>query len=86
MWDLVPQPGMEPGPPDLGAWSLSHWTTREVPLGFCLTRHHHMKMGDIEEITPEENSSSSAQEMYPSCGLGLEDLRGRRVTTPHGGF
>ena len=31
MWDLVPWPGMEPGPPALGAQSLSHWTTREVP-------------------------------------------------------
>ena len=25
MWDLVPRP------PALGVWSLSHWTTREVP-------------------------------------------------------
>ena len=33
MWDLVPQPGIEPRSPALGAWSLSHWTTREV-LGF----------------------------------------------------
>ena len=32
MWDLVPQPGIEPRPPALGAWSLTHWTTREVPL------------------------------------------------------
>ena len=31
MWDLVPWPGIEPQPPVLGAWSLSHWTTREVP-------------------------------------------------------
>ena len=30
MWDLVPRPGIKPGPPALGAWSLSHWTTREV--------------------------------------------------------
>ena len=30
MWDLVPWPGMKPRPPALGAWSLSHWTTREV--------------------------------------------------------
>ena len=29
--DLVPWPGIEPGPPALGAWSLNHWTTREVP-------------------------------------------------------
>ena len=27
-WDLVPWPEIEP----LGAWSLSHWTTSEVPL------------------------------------------------------
>ena len=31
MQDLVPQPGIERGPPALGAQSLSHWTTREVP-------------------------------------------------------
>ena len=30
VWDLVPWPGIEPGPPALGAWSLSPWTTREV--------------------------------------------------------
>ena len=34
MWDLVPQPGIEPGSPALGAQSLTHWTTREVPLHF----------------------------------------------------
>ena len=28
---LVPQPGVEPMPPAVEAWSLSHWTTREVP-------------------------------------------------------
>ena len=32
MWDL-PQPGIEPVPPALGAWSHNHWTTREVPYG-----------------------------------------------------
>ena len=31
MWDLVLWPGIEPGPPALGVWSLSHWITREVP-------------------------------------------------------
>ena len=31
IWDLVPWPGNEPGTPALGAWSLSHWNTREVP-------------------------------------------------------
>ena len=32
MWDLVPWPGIKPRPPAFGAWSLSHWTIREVPL------------------------------------------------------
>ena len=27
----IPSPGIEPGPPALGAQSLSHWPTREVP-------------------------------------------------------
>ena len=26
MWDLVPRPGIEPGLPALGAWSLYYWT------------------------------------------------------------
>ena len=30
IWDLVPWPGIEPGPPALGTWSLSHQTTREA--------------------------------------------------------
>ena len=38
MWDLVPWPGIKPWPPALGAWSLSHWTTREVPNIRFLTR------------------------------------------------
>ena len=35
MWDLVPWPDTEPGPPALEAWSLSHWTTRGVPTHAC---------------------------------------------------
>ena len=31
MWDLVPWLGIKPRPPVLGAWHLSHWTTRAVP-------------------------------------------------------
>ena len=34
MWDLVPWPGIEPGSLLLGMWSLSHWSTREVPDTF----------------------------------------------------
>ena len=32
---LVPQPGIEPTSPAVEAWSLNHWTTREVPSVFC---------------------------------------------------
>ena len=28
---LVPQPGTEPTPPALDAWSLNHWTARNFP-------------------------------------------------------
>ena len=35
MWDLVPWPEIQPGPPTLGAQNLSHWTIREVPVGSC---------------------------------------------------
>ena len=34
IWDVVPQPGNELRPPALGAWSLSHWTTKKVPAYF----------------------------------------------------
>ena len=34
MWDRVPWPGVERGPPAWRAESLSHWTTREVPAHF----------------------------------------------------
>ena len=41
MWDLVPWPGVASRPPALGAWSLSHWTTREVPFVafYCRIRY-----------------------------------------------
>ena len=34
MWDLVPWPGVEPRPPALGVWSLTHCATRESPIFF----------------------------------------------------
>ena len=32
VWDLVPWPRTEPGPSDLGVWSLRHWVTKENPI------------------------------------------------------
>ena len=37
MWDLVPGPGIKPGPPALGSCSLNCWTTRGVPNHTFLT-------------------------------------------------
>ena len=34
---LVPRPGIEPTPPAVEAWSLSHWTAREVPRTISYT-------------------------------------------------
>ena len=31
---LVPQPGIEPVPPVVEAWSPNHWTAREFPCKF----------------------------------------------------
>ena len=44
MWDLVPWPGIEPGPPASVVWCLSHWTTKEIPelleyVHLCLSSH-----------------------------------------------
>ena len=36
MWNLVPGSGIEPGSSALGALSLNHWTTREVPIAQIL--------------------------------------------------
>ena len=38
MWDVVPWPEIETRAPALGVWSLSHWTTREVPAFFSFVR------------------------------------------------
>ena len=43
MWDLVPWPGIEPGPPAVGAWSLNHWTTREVP-SYTFYQHYNTSL------------------------------------------
>ena len=40
LWDLVPQPGIELGPPGFGVRNLSHWATREVLLSYFLKHTH----------------------------------------------
>ena len=38
---LVPWLGIEPAPPALEAWSLNHWTAREVPFFFFKKNQGH---------------------------------------------
>ena len=58
MWDLVPWPRIKLQPPALVAWSLSQWTTREVPglvfiLWSCIRQlrlAHHGKIAETEGL------------------------------------
>ena len=43
IWGVVPWPGIKPSPPALGTWSLSYWTTREVP-GWQFSKSPWMKV------------------------------------------
>ena len=40
MWDLVPRLWRDPRLPELGVWSLSLWTTREVPDTYILEQEY----------------------------------------------
>ena len=44
----IPWPGIKPRSPALGAWSLSHWTTREVlRIVFLQGRKNYLKLLEI---------------------------------------
>ena len=51
---LVPQPQIEPKPPTVEAWSLNHWTTREVPKRLGLNDHEGSKR---QHFRPVKNRS-----------------------------
>ena len=54
MWNRVPWPGIQPRPPAWAAWSLSHWTTREVPaLSYskeCLSKTSSFRFDEVQLI------------------------------------
>ena len=77
--DLVPWPGIEPGPPALGAKSLSHWTTREVPIHTFVKKIHFL-LPDIWVFT----IPVLQQTLYISLlahGSSEEKLLGQRTCT-----
>ena len=53
MWDLVPQSGIEPRSPILGAQSLSHWTTGKGHL-----RYFFCKLGEMYFLVLTQEADS----------------------------
>ena len=51
MWDLIPWPGIEPGPAALGVWSLSHWTAWEESHEALFDIRHFEKFEFTKECT-----------------------------------
>ncbi|XP_073666027.1 striatin-interacting protein 2 isoform X4 [Tursiops truncatus] len=51
---LVPQPGIEPVPPALGARRLNHWTAREVPPLALWLKHKYISIADVQIKNEEE--------------------------------
>ena len=70
MGDLVPRPEIKPGPPALGAWSLSHWTRREVP------RPHLLPPTPVATNSTWQSLSTPlmSAESFPPHLLNPEDL------------
>ena len=66
---LVPPPGIEPRPPELGARSLSHWTTREVLWTLILLAY-------LQQESPALGNSLLVQ------WLGLGSSPGREIAIP----
>ena len=58
MWDLVPWPGIEPGPPALGGQSLSHWTNQKVPVAYLF-----ITSTSLSSLGRLGNKPTSAQQM-----------------------
>ena len=65
MWDLVPWPGIEPA---LGAWSLSYWTTREIPCDFPLFKEDSIVRYPIAKYMGHHLPFLSFTELYNSLG------------------
>ena len=82
MWDLVPRPGIEPGPPALGAWSLIHCFHRGSPCllvfvcFFVIDKMAHSTMAvHILYKTDPGSSPGSALTSSVTLGQSLNTLR-----------
>ena len=77
MWDLVSWPGIELGPHALGSWTLSHWTTREVPgialFSGCTVSSHRRTI--LWFPYPTHFYPSTVNGTFSSMVLGLQELK-----------
>ena len=88
MWDLVPWPGTEPGPPALGAWNLSHWFSSVMsaslrPYGLQHTRP------PCPSLTPRvySNSCPSNRWCHPTTSSSVVPFSScRQFFTASGSF
>ena len=93
MWDPVPWPGIEPRPHALGAQSISHWTTREVPEEYCF-KAMILNLGCTVQPSKELLKNTVVKSLLPShphadwIGLEWNQLQGSSnlllVTLTHG--
>ena len=67
---LVPQPGIDPVTPALGAQSLNHWTTGEVPLKIHLTRQ--LLFSYFREVFPSSASDTNMLRTLKSVKIPKE--------------
>ena len=67
MRDLVPRPAIEPRPSALGAWSLTHWTTREVP--FCILFSPFGFLELMSVCCPKQTRTDQLLTSFTSFGL-----------------
>ena len=58
LWDLVSQPGIEPGPLAVEVESPNHWTTREFPLDFNNDKNIYFT-GAAYHLTFKHNATES---------------------------
>ena len=66
MWNLVPWPRIKLEPPALGAWSLSHWITREVPFHLILTPMF-SSVQSIRSVVSDSLRPHESQHTRPPC-------------------
>ena len=78
MWNLVPWPGIKPGPPALGVQSLGHWTTREAPLSSLYSPHPALSQCGfaVDLFSPVMLYIWWTQSCFPLLANFLDDVTG----------